>query len=395
MFTLNSLSEICGLHGTYASFQEDRPLLTPRTIEFLDGQDTLLSGVAYIAVEADAVAFFQQCQPLIFSGVLLFLSDAAETMPVLPEQLLVSGWRESAGRLFNKLHGLISGNDQDTFSRFSALWDDITQQGMQTSAEVLDRLHEIPGLTGPFVQVASVLFRPEKGVSVPYRLVLEKLLAFFPHSCGAVKENELILLITYENRRFDYPFDFEQISVILREYNGYMGISNGTRDLSSLRILYEMMRRSIRIGVILGVAAETRIVTMDRIGIFTVIDICARGFQMITGTESYLHLGHPAIVALRRYDVEHNDNLMEVLYFYLSFDCSISKTSERLHMHRNTVTNKIERICSNYKLNLEDRHLRQRLLFTCQLMCYYDTMGTHPSIPDWASPHIPGTAPKD
>ena len=101
--------------------------------------------------------------------------------------------------------------------------------------------------------------------------------------------------------------------------------------------------------------------------------ICVpRGFNEIAGHDGIVYLAHPAVVALTRYDRNHNDNLRDVLYFYLINDRSITNTASALYMHRNTVLNKVRKINQILGLDLDDRHLRQRLLFSCQLIHYFE-----------------------
>ena len=102
------------------------------------------------------------------------------------------------------------------------------------------------------------------------------------------------------------------------------------------------------------------------------IDLCARAYFEFIGQDGLLYLAHPAIIALARFDRDHNDNLRDVLYFYLINDRSIALTAGALYMHRNTVLNKVRKINQLIRLDLEDRHLRQRLLFSCQLILYYE-----------------------
>ena len=92
------------------------------------------------------------------------------------------------------------------------------------------------------------------------------------------------------------------------------------------------------------------------------------------GANYLLCTAHPGVVALTRHDNENNDNLRDVLYFYLMNGRSVSATADRLYLHRNTIMNKIKKIQSMLNLDLEDRHVRQRLIFSCQVLRYFEGM---------------------
>lgn len=65
------------------------------------------------------------------------------------------------------------------------------------------------------------------------------------------------------------------------------------------------------------VGQETRIFTMERLGMYLIIDLAARGFRAFTGSDGLLYLSHPAITFLTRYD-EENDNNLRLLVAYSS-----------------------------------------------------------------------------
>ena len=201
---------------------------------------------------------------------------------------------------------------------------------------------------------------------------MRHLLSLIPNSFGTVRDNEIIILITYRERRFDYPYDFEQITKILEKTNGYLGLGNGTRDLSALCLLYKLLRHTVRLALQIKVGQETRIFTFERLGMYLTIDLAAIGFKAFTGSDGIMYLAHPAIAYLTRYDEEKGNNLRAVLYFYLLSDKSIADTAKKLHMHRNTVMYKIKKACELCSLDLDDPHLCERLLFSCQVARYYE-----------------------
>ena len=53
--------------------------------------------------------------------------------------------------------------------------------------------------------------------------------------------------------------------------------------------------------------------------------------------------------------------------------------AKRLHMHRNTVMYKVKQVQELCGLDLEDPHLCERLLFSCQLARYYEKMNANKS----------------
>ena len=105
---------------------------------------------------------------------------------------------------------------------------------------------------------------------------------------------------------------------------------------------------------------------------YCAIDLCAQRFMELHGTDDIISLVHPAIIQITRYDRQHNNNLRDILYSYLKNDRNLIKTAADTYMHRNTIINKINRVQELVNLDLEDDELRQRLLFSCQIIRYYE-----------------------
>lgn len=63
---------------------------------------------------------------------------------------------------------------------------------------------------------------------------------------------------------------------------------------------------------------------------------------------------HPAIQVLQDYDSKHNSQLADTLYSYLANDKSVKRTCEDLHLHKNTVNYRINRIKEILKIDFSD-----------------------------------------
>ena len=115
-----------------------------------------------------------------------------------------------------------------------------------------------------------------------------------------------------------------------------------------------------------------RIYYQEKYCVYNTIDISARKFVELFCNDDMLLLAHPAIVRLTRYDKKHHNNLRDVLYNYLLYDRSVSSTATRLYMHRNTVLNKLKKIRELTGLDFSNENLRLRLIFSCQVLRYYE-----------------------
>ena len=380
MLELNDFSNKINLTEKYRVVHWSAPPVTPRVIELLDDQKELFAGVIYIATEADVKTYFENVAPTVYTGALLVAAEAADEINDWDEELTVFAAEDRLSAVFNKINSFISlPPELDGSKKLGKVWSQILADPNLSTGEIRDMFRSLPGIVEPFTQLCIVTFPHAGTKEIPYGLVMRRIQALLPNCCGTVRDKELIFLLTYPDRRFDYPFDFKQISAVLEMYDGYMSISNGTRDLSALRIIYYLNKRVICIASEINVASGERVLTFERLGMYVIIDMCSKGFQSLTNSDALLYLAHPVVAAIKRHDIENNDDLSAVLYFYLINERSIADTANVLHMHRNTVMNKVKKMTTQFKLNFDDRHLRQRLIFSCQLMKFYDEVSARPT----------------
>ena len=149
-------------------------------------------------------------------------------------------------------------------------------------------------------------------------------------------------------------------------------VSNATRDYSKLNTLHSLTRRAGLIAARLNVEPEERIYHYERYSMYQIIDLCTQRYMSLFNHSDIIYLVHPIVVHLTRYDEKHRTNLRDVLFYYLQNSQDIKHTAELLYMHRNTVANKINQIRNICHIDFEDGGLCQRLLFSCQVMLYYE-----------------------
>lgn len=101
---------------------------------------------------------------------------------------------------------------------------------------------------------------------------------------------------------------------------------------------------STELGRELGIMPYTkRIYTYHQYNPYYIIHLCSQKFAELHNTDNLIYLTHPDITRSYYYDLENNNNLLDVLFVYLNCGQNISLTSQQLLMHRNTALNKLKR----------------------------------------------------
>ncbi len=91
---------------------------------------------------------------------------------------------------------------------------------------------------------------------------------------------------------------------------------------------------------------------------------------------------------LYRSDREKNTNNFEILYVYLINERGTTKTANRLHMHRNNVVYRINKIESMLNISLNDEQTRMNLIITFQMIKYFGFMDNKRIAENWKEANI-------
>ena len=261
-----------------------------------------------------------------------------------------------------------------TTRAFRSCWEDIMERRLINRGEIRIALDQMPFPVQRFCRVLVISFRGE-GAGVPYPYVLSRLRDIFPGSNMTEYHKDIVILYSYPTRTFRFSMEEEQagqLSALLKRYDGFLIVGNGTQHVESLGSMYLLGKRTIDLAYLLRENKEERIFFNEDYLIYSIIDLCVQRYLESELNDDIIYLTHPAVPALTRYDREHHTDLRDVLFYYLLNDCNLTATAASLYMHRNTVNNKVNQIKKLIQLELDEPKLRQRLLLSCQIMRYYE-----------------------
>lgn len=77
---------------------------------------------------------------------------------------------------------------------------------------------------------------------------------------------------------------------------------------------------------------------------------------------------HPMIKELKEFDLKNNTDYLKTLETYILYICDSRRVSEKLHIHRNTLLYRLNRISEITKCDLEDEKLCTQLMFSFQML---------------------------
>lgn len=344
-------------------------ILCPERLELLDAQEMLRADRLYLGtcVPQDAGAE---------RGTVVMLAN--ENRCTAPRGANVIRVSCSVPLLYNTLSDAMhdardirQAEIETIGGSFHRCWEEIIERRITGAAEIREAISRTKYPSDAFVHVAVVTFTAD-AADPPYPEVLVRLAKLFPNVNMTVWRNEIVMLLSYPERSFRRELPEEELERLLESYSAYCAVSNGTRNLSAIPILFNLARQCSALARQLALNKGRRIFYYEQYANYCVIDMCAQRFIELHRSDDIIYLVHPAVIHLTRYDRKHNSNLRDVLYYYLRNDRNLLKTAADTYQHRNTVINKVNRITELTGLDFEDSGLRQRLVFSCQVIRYYE-----------------------
>ena len=161
-------------------------------------------------------------------------------------------------------------------------------------------------------------------------------------------ENHVVALSAAENVRSILDHLFGE-----KEKQYYMaGISLPFDDLQLASTRYLQTLFSLRYA-----GEKPGIYPMEDVG----LPYLLRLFQEQNRTQQLIH---PALQALKQYDAEKNSELYDTLYQYLLQERSIIRTAQAIHIHKNSLMYRLQRIQSIIDIDPDDPLVRTYLLLS-------------------------------
>ncbi len=251
-------------------------------------------------------------------------------------------------------------------------WHSIMDGSIETREQVTAYFKNFPYKM--YAHQACIVVCPDSPENTVLQIqeIQSKLYDFFKETNLFYNNGEWIILYSQEeDTSVDLDISYDKFSELLEQCHLNAGISYVCQLPEQYRTLYLTASASIRLGQGMKLNPYVkRIYTYYQYNPYYLIHLGSQKFTEIHNTKNLIYLAHPDIVRLYYYDLEHKNNLLDVLFAYLSCAQNLSLASKMLYMHRNTVQNKLNKIESflKHKPFTEKDHFL--MLLSCMILKY-------------------------
>lgn len=316
---------------------------------------------------------------LVYPGCTYLVCTDGETPPPIPSadctfNLLVLN--ASVKTLLHKLTSLLTGHpmlsDMQQNRLYADFWHSIMDGSIKDRTHAKAYFRQFPYPVHP--HLACIVISSDSSDLNPLQIqeIQLALHDFFKETNLFYDNGEWIILYSQEkDTSVELDISYDAFSQLLGRYRLNAGISYVCQLPEQYRILYLTASASIRIGLSMKLEPYVkRIFMYHQYNPYYVIHLCSQKFTEIHNTKNLIYLAHPDIIRLYYYDLNTKNNLLDVLFTYLSCAQNLSLTAETLYMHRNTVLNKLNKIEDflHHKPFTEKDHFL--ILLSCMIIKY-------------------------
>lgn len=161
-----------------------------------------------------------------------------------------------------------------------------------------------------------------------------------------------------------------RINELMKRTNLFCGRSSKFTNLARAPIAYRQAREAARLGTTLRLADHRlaipfnweRILSFDRAQVAFIADKAGNDLPLLNSTYASV-----VVQAIARDDEERGTDNYRFLYEYLMCERRANVVAEKLHMHRNNVKYRIDRIEETYGIDTSDPSLRFSFLLAYRL----------------------------
>lgn len=282
--------------------------------------------------------------------------------PVIARLMMDDTWQVTGTDTFQTLAAQFLGDKPDDLDKLEV------------------KLKQLPNKPKRFMR--GIIIRPidDDGQPLPIypqslRQMYHEVQNLFPLDNAAILD-ECIYLMTSDEKP-DAPITISEndgFESLLQKHRAYAMVSNPSQRLQGVRVLFRQCFQILPAAVAIHLQKDTaqRCLRFDRYAPYYIIQLCEQSANHAMNSNDILYLCHPAVLTLTRYDRAYNSNLRDTLFNFLMNDRSISATSRKLFMHRNTTIYKLNKIQELINDDLENPYTRHQLILSCMIIRYVE-----------------------
>ena len=316
-------------------------LITQKKIQFLTASEILDAETLYLTDSAAVEKYLPDCS-CPNGCVVLCSGDVAKTLAFQVNIQFIATDApipELYNAVSNHLQQILQ-YDNIQEENLRRKFSDIIEQKATSSYDINNLCNSFPySLKSSYCVICVKSEEPQNCASQNYALYKD-LQTLFPEDNITTYENNIVIIHSYNGFTHPPKLPTDELSSLMTQYNACAGVSNGIRKPSQIRVMFILAQRAIEAGKILHEESQN-VFIYDETMLFSIVSLAASAFKDQFDSDDIILLGSPILVNIIKHDPKGKRGLADTMFQYIQNGGSTTKTAEAMHMHRNTVKNRI------------------------------------------------------
>ena len=213
--------------------------------------------------------------------------------------------------------------------------------------------------------ILTVPINEYRVTDVLVQITTDQLSQILPYSISMFYLDAIVFLVTRSRQQLLTAQDFEKLSLFLKTSDLTAGLSQQFKNLTEAKRAFNNSLNAVHLAKKLN--DDRCLVTYDDYLLFHMIDICDKQINV----DNFCFQGVYNII---NYDTEHGTPFYQTLQCFLSNALNSTATAQELHIHRNTLLYRLDKIRQLADLDFNDGNMILFLLLTIKIVAYRQSL---------------------
>lgn len=195
-----------------------------------------------------------------------------------------------------------------------------------------------------------------------------KIAELLPYSWSMIEESHVVILLDRGHRVYETDLPLERFAAYLRDTGIHAALSGVFADLYLFPEFCGQVARTLELAAMFP--DQKSLISSDGYKLLQVISEIPRGRLEYYCSE--------AVLRIRDYDLGNKTDYLRTLFYYLHTGRSVQHTADILHLHRNTVTYRVERIKELFDVAFNDEYWNVQYYLSYLILTYQEKVEPQP-----------------
>jgi PucR family transcriptional regulator, proline-responsive transcriptional activator len=209
------------------------------------------------------------------------------------------------------------------------------------------------------IYVLTIRAKNYETENVSITKIVELLNGLVNDSISVLYNNDIVLIINLSKKISQFETNSENLINFLIEKQLFGSMSRCFHSLADIRYYYHQSIRALELGF-----------HMDKHKVLYIYEnYTIYDFMAVCGAQKNLkEYCHPSLFLLAEYDFKNCTDFMQCLYTYLVNNKNLVESANILHVHRNTLSYRIEKIIEIMNIDIKDNDISFHLLLSFKIL---------------------------